>query len=360
MQERRRAEGAAAVYYREQAARFWMTQSKYLQGMIALALHNRGDKKTPPAILKSLRETAVQNDELGMYWKDGGTGGRWFWWQAPIETQALLIEAFSEIGKDDKTVDDLTTWLLKNKQTISWRTTKATADACYALLLRGTDGLATAPNVEVKLAGTPVTARDGRSEAGTGYFKTRIDGPGIKPAMGTVSVTVDALPNARTSASWGAVYWQYFEELDKITPAATPLQLQKKLFVETNTDRGPVLTPVGDASTLKPGTRIKVRIELRVDRDMEYVNMKDQRSSALEPVNVLSHYKWQGGLGYYETTKDASTSFFFPILRKGSYVFEYPLFVTHTGSFSNGITTIQSMYAPEFSAHSGGVRLNVE
>jgi uncharacterized protein YfaS (alpha-2-macroglobulin family) len=111
---------------------------------------------------------------------------------------------------------------------------------------------------------------------------------------------------------------------------------------------------------LSIGDKIKIRIELRVDRDMEYVMMKDLRASAFEPVNVLSGYKWQGGLGYYESTKDVGTHFFFSYLRKGTYVFEYPVLVTHAGNFSNGITTIQSMYAPEFSAHSEGVRVKVE
>jgi hypothetical protein len=160
-------------------------------------------------------------------------------------------------------------------------------------------------------------------------------------------------------ASWGAGYWQYFEELDKITTSSSPLKLIKKLFVEKNTDRGPVLNPVNENDELHTGDKIKVRIEVRVDRDMEYVHMKDMRASCLEPVNVLSEYKWQDGLGYYESTKDASTNFFFSYLPKGTYVFEYPLFVTHGGNFSNGITNIQCMYAPEFSSHSEGVRISV-
>ena len=127
--------------------------------------------------------------------------------------------------------------------------------------------------------------------------------------------------------SWGAVYWQYFEDMDKVTTAATPLQLVKKLFIEKNTDRGPVLTPVEEGTELKVGDKIKVRIELRVDRDMEYVHMKDMRASGMEPVNVISGYKWQDGLGYYESTRDVSTNFFFNNLRKGTYVFEYPLWL---------------------------------
>ena len=139
-----------------------------------------------------------------------------------------------------------------------------------------------------------------------------------------------------------------------------PLQLKKKLFVEKNTDRGAVLEPVNDNSVLKVGDKLKVRIELRADRDMEYVHMKDLRAAGTEPVNVLSSYKWQGGLGYYESTKDASTNFFFGRLNKGTYVFEYPLFVTHEGNFSAGVATIQCMYAPEFISHSEGVRIIVK
>ncbi|MEO7922525.1 MAG: alpha-2-macroglobulin family protein [Chitinophagaceae bacterium] len=349
-------------YYNQQAQQYWVKQSKYMQGMIALALNRTGDTKTPAAILKSLKETSIMNEELGMYWKDQRSG--WFWYEAPIETHSLLIEAFQEVGKDTKTVDDLRTWLLKNKQTNSWKTTKATAEACYALLLQGTDWLSSEPTVEIKLGNTTVRSTDNKQEAGTGYFKKTIEGNKVTPQMGKITVIVGSsqIPplGGGEAATWGAVYWQYFEDLDKITTASTPLNLVKKLFVEKNTDRGPVITPVKDGDVLKVGDKIKVRVELRVDRDMEYVHMKDMRASALEPVNVLSSYKYQGGLGYYESTKDASTNFFFNYLRKGTYVFEYPLFVTHSGNFSNGITTIQCMYAPEFTSHSEGIRINVE
>lgn len=360
------AKGSQTAYnfYRGRLATNWTKQSKYMQGMIALALHRTGDIKTPAAILKSLKETSIVNDELGRYWKDQRYG--WFWYEMPIETHALLIEAFAEAGKDQSTVDELKTWLLKNKQTNNWKTTKATAEACYALLIQGTNWLTDAPTVEIKLGNTSFKSTDDGAEAGTGYFKKTIEAQKVNPEQGNISISVNQpLNNSTTkqlnsSSSWGSVYWQYFEDLDKITTAETPLKLSKKLFVQTNSDRGPVITPVNEGDAIKVGDKIKVRVELRVDRDMEYVHMKDMRASALEPVNVLSSYKWQGGLGYYESTKDASTNFFFSYLRKGTYVFEYELFATHAGNFSNGVTSIQCMYAPEFSAHSEGIRINIE
>ncbi len=160
--------------------------------------------------------------------------------------------------------------------------------------------------------------------------------------------------------SWGAIYWQYFENLDKITSAATPLVVKKQLFIEKNSDRGPVLESIREGAGLKIGDKVKARIEIIVDRDMEYVHLKDSRASCFEPTNVLSGYRWQGGLGYYESTKDASSNFFFSYLPKGKYVFEYPMFVTNAGDFSAGLATIQCMYAPEFSAHSEGLRVQVK
>ena len=295
-----------------------------------------------------------------MYWKDAARS--WWWYEAPLERQALLIEAFHEIAGDAKTVDDLRTWLLKNKQTNNWNTTKATAEACYSLLLPGTNWLNNEPTVVVNMGNTTVSSTDNKQEAGTGYFKSTVEGKTVQPSMGNISVAVTnkVATTGGPSTTWGAAYWQYFEDIDKIGTAATPLKLVKKIFIEKNTDRGPVLTPVNNGQILKVGDKIKVRIELRVDREMEYVHMKDMRAAAMEPVNVISSYKWQGGLGYYETTKDASTNFFFSYLPRGTYVFEYALFVTHAGNFSNGITTIQCMYAPEFTSHSEGIRVNVE
>ena len=343
-------------YFKGQAQKFWTAKNRYMQGMIALGLYRYDDKKTPPAIMKSLKETSINSEEMGMYWKDNYEEG-WYWYQAPIESQALLIEAFDEVANDKKSVDDLKVWLLKSKQTQDWKTTKATTEACYALLLRGTDWLATESNVEIIVGSQKIDPKqmpDVKVEEGTGYFKTSWSGSEIKTDMGKVTVT-----KKDPGVSWGAMYWQYFEQLDKITSAKTPLNLKKQLFLEKNTPSGPVITPITEQTVLKIGDKIKVRIELRVDRDMEYVHMKDMRASGFEPTNVISQYKYQDGLGYYESTRDASTNFFFSSLHKGTYVFEYPLVVAQSGDFSNGITSIQCMYAPEFSSHSEGIRVRV-
>lgn len=350
-------ESAEAIkYYQQQVRNHWLKFGQYEQGMIALALHRAGDTDYPGQIVASLKERALVSEELGMYWKKERG---YFWYQAPIETQALMIEVFEEIAKDSQAVDELKTWLLKQKQTQNWRTTRATAEACYALLLKGSDWLSEDPQLDITLGSQKISPFDEANvlpvEAGTGYFKTSWNQEDIQAEMGNITVS-----KRSDGIAWGALYWQYLEDLDKITPAETPLKLRKQLFLQKNSDTGPVLTPLKDNNSLKVGDLIKVRIELRADRAMEYVHMKDMRSSGLEPTQVISQYKYQDGLHYYESTRDAATHFFFGYLPKGTYVFEYPLRVTHQGDFSNGITSIQCMYAPEFSSHSEGVRVQVK
>ncbi len=343
-------------YYHTQIKKYWLSRSLYAKGLMALVVDRMDDNSTSNKILKSLKENSITNEELGMYWK--ANTNSWHWYQAPIETQALMIEVFSEIQNDTETIDDLKIWLLKNKQTNRWKTTKATTEAVYALLLQGNNWLSVTEMVNVVIGGqqiSPSKLENVKIEAGTGYYKTSWNTQEIKHEMAEVKLTKKG-----NGIAWGSLYWQYFEDLDKITSAETPLKLEKKLFLKTNTDKGEEISEITSEAKLKVGDLVRVRIELRSDRNMEFIHMKDMRASGLEPINVISKYKWQDGLGYYESTKDASTNFFFDYLPKGIYVFEYDLRVNNAGNMSNGITIIQSMYAPEFSSHNEGVRISVD
>ena len=366
-------------YYKSQATEKWMKQSVYMQAMISLFLNRAGNSKIANDILASLQENATQTAATGMYWKSVSNG--YYWQDAPVETQSLLIETFQEMKADKKIIDQMKYWLLEQKHTSHWPTTKATADACYALLMDGSDWLGNNQAVSIQLGSYQLDSENEKTEAGTGYFKKQIPGDQIKPEMGNIDVHVkniqplsvngqrSTVNDIQSSAnrqlptanpSWGSIYWQYFEDLDKITAAQTPLSITKNLFIERNSDKGPLLEAVSERNVLEPGDKLIMRIIVKTDRDLEYVHLKDMRAACLEPVNVLSEYKWQDGIGYYETTKDASTSFFFDKLPKGTYVFEYPVFVTTAGNYSNGVSELECMYAPEFAAHSEGIRIRVE
>jgi len=357
----------AFYYYRTQAEKYWLQNNGYLQGMIALSLKRLARDSVPSLIIKSLSEKALHSDEMGMYW---ARLQGWFWYQAPVESQAMLIEAFDEIADDQKSVDEMKIWLLKQKQTQKWETSRATLDAVYALLLRGSNLLSEDPGITMRIGKEKINPEkliDTKKEAGTGYFQLSWSGKEIIPEMGKITVN-----KTSGGVAWGAAYWQYFENLDRITQAQTPMKIDKKLFIVHNTPAGPILDPVTKDRPILVGDKLKVRIVLTVDRDLEFVHMKDLRAAAFEPIitslssmkggssQEMSGYRYQEGLGYYQSTTNQSVNFFFDNLPKGIYVFEYSLKVNTPGEFSNGITSVQCMYAPEFSAHSEGLRVHIE
>ena len=341
----------ATDFFRRQSRKFWLqVDCRQSQAHLAIALQRFGDKDTPQDIMKSLKERSVSDEELGMFWRDEELS--WWWYRAPIETQAMMIEAFDEVANDARAVEDCKVWLLKQKQTQDWKTTKATADAVYGLLLSGDNPLASDALVEVALAGE--TIKPEKVEAGTGFYEQKFVRDEIKPAMGQVTVR-----KTDDGVSWGSVHWQYLEDMTKVTPhEGTPLKLKKTLFVKETTAKGQLLKPV--AGPLAVGDELVVRIELGTDRDMEYVHLKDQRGSGTEPVNVLSGYRFQDGLAYYESTRDTASHFFIDYLPKGVYVFEYSTRVQLKGSYQTGIAEIQCMYAPEFNSHSESFALEVK
>jgi hypothetical protein len=360
----------AVDFFLRQARKNWLaTDNRQTQAHLALALKrfnafNSFDDPTPLAIMKSLKERSVTDEELGRFWRD--TELSWWWYRAPIETQALMIEAFDEVAGDAQSVDDCRVWLLKQKQTQDWGTTTATADAVYALLLRGPSLLASDSLVAVSVGGinvTPGTQSGSKKqnsgsaaaiEPGTGFYQRQFAGAEVKAKMGEITVK-----KMDSGVSWGSVHWQYFEDISRVTPyEGTPLKLKKTLFTKVNTAQGPTLKPVRGA--LAVGDELVVRLELRVDRDMEYVHLKDQRGSGTEPVDVLSRYRYQDGLAYYESTRDTATHFFIDYLPKGNYVFEYSTRVQQRGRYQTGIAQIECLYAPEFNSHSESLPLVVK
>ncbi|MBN8460830.1 MAG: tetratricopeptide repeat protein [Verrucomicrobia bacterium] len=334
-------------FFVENAGRHWpKLESRMSRAQIALALHRLGETTTPKLIIRSLRETATVSRDTGMEWKDSENA--WDWWMSPLETQAMMIELFREVARDDRAVEDLRAWLITRKQTADWGTTTATADAVHALLFGGRDLLAGTAPLQVLLGG--VAQQPGPVEPGTGFHQIDIAGPAVRPEYANIALT-----KSTPGVAWAAVHWQYFEDIAKVSGhGAGGLNLEKSLYVR-KPDRS--LAPVN--GPLKVGDELVTRLILRTDRPMEFVHLKDERGSGTEPLNVLSGYRWQDGFGYFETTRDTASHFFIDALPAGTHVFETGVRVQHAGTYQSGIATIRCMYAPAFASHSGSVPIAV-
>jgi uncharacterized protein YfaS (alpha-2-macroglobulin family) len=335
----------------------WKDRSLYDKALIALVLHRYGDTETAKKILTWLKGTSSTNEDWGMYWVENKPS--WYCYQAPVETQALIIEAFTEIDNDTKSADAMKVWLLKQKQNKNWPTTKSTTEAVYALLMQGSNWLAAKPSTTFTLGDAKVLEQklaENAPEVETGYLKLQWKPEEITKEMATL--TVD---NKGDVPGYGGFYWQYFEQLDKIkTTQNGTMNIKKELYLKGSSGEEAVLKPITAQTPLKIGDLLTVRIVLNCTEDTEYVHLKDMRAAGFEPVDVLSGQQYKDGLRYYQSTRDAATHFFFDKVNRGTYILEYEVRVNNAGQFGNGISTIQSMYAPEFSGHTQGIRISAE
>jgi hypothetical protein len=344
------------AFYRGLAAHQWQQQPVYLQAMIALALNRTGNQSTARAILKALKENAITDPVHGMHWKTGPVS--YHWYQASLEAQAICIEAFREITQDQETVNALCVWLLGQKQGLHWSTGRSTADAIYALLLGGRSWAETSPTLDLQLGNQTFTFDPHHTQGGTGYRKIYLPGENIQADMGRIRLHRTGA--ADDQPGWGALYYQYLAPMDQIdTQSNSPLQISRQISLEKTTAAGNTLFPVNPGTTLHVGDKLQIRLVLHVGQAMDYVHMKDVRASCMEPLQTLSGYRWQQGAGYYATTTDVAMHFYFSHLNPGTYVLTYPVYVVQTGDYAGGLSTVESLYAPSFNAHSAGGRITV-
>ncbi len=338
-------------FYRSVTEKYWTSYDLYERALIAVLLQRAGNNRVVQQILNSFREHATVSEEMGMFWPNNRA--HVFMSQSAITVHTFIMEAFRAGGARTGEMDQMKRWLLKQKQTQLWESTHATADAVYALLSTGSDWLQGQGATRITVGDRLVESEE--RELGTGYIKESWSEAAILPEMGKVTVT-----HRGETPAWGALYRQYYEDLDKIRKTDASLDIEKQLFVEQTDASGTRLMRITDENPLSVGDKVVVRLTVRSDRDLEFVQLKDMRATAFEPVNQLSGIDWQNGLLYYHTSKDASTNFYFDLLPRGTYIFEYAVYVNRSGSYSNGITTIQCMYAPEFTSHTAGIRIIVK
>ena len=313
----------------------------YEKALGAIILQQAGKVAEAKLFMQSLMEYSVVTDEMGRYFDTPKARYSWFSYKIPTEVAAM--EAIQRITKDTKAIDEMKRWLLKQKQTQTWETPIATADAVYALMATGaSDLLANTGGVEITLGKEVIRTP---ADDAIGYIKKTVSGD----VMNIKKVSVD---KEGTGMGWGAVYAQYLESMDQISGQGNGLSVSRQLYKGDEA--------LNESAPLKVGDKITVRLTVKADRDMDFVQIKDDRAACMEPLQAVSGFRWGNGLGYYQATKDASTQFFIDQMRKGTYVIEYQVYVNRTGEYQAGIATVQSAYAPEFGGHTGGYRVMVE
>ena len=291
-------------------------QSIYEKALSAIILDNQ-------TYIKSLKEYTVYNEEMGRYYDTPRADYSWRDYRIP--TQVAAIEAIQRLTPNDQqTLDEMRRWLLQEKRTQAWDTPLNSVDAVYAFLSGATDVLTTqTAQSTLKLDGTPLDLP--KATAGIGYVKT------AQTYHGEKTFTAE---KSSDSTSWGAVYAQFIQPTSDIKDQASGVSVQREVLTEGG--KSP--------ATLQVGDRIKVRLTIKSERDLDFVQLQDKRAACMEPVNQLSGYR----NGYYVTPRDNVTNYYFDRLAKGKHVIETEYYIDRAGQYETGTCTVQCAYAPEY------------
>ena len=330
----------AIMFYTNIAEKNWQKASLHEKAQTALLMHRNGKEKAAAEIMNQLKSISTTNAKDGMYWANNHRAA--YSALSPVETHVLLMRAFDEVSNDTTNINRMKQWLLNQKRTQDWGTGVATLNAVYALLLNGSDWINEDNKSTVKWNGKAI---EENATIATGYIKE------TRKAKEGTPITI--LKEGQSPA-WGAVYHSYFSQTNEVTKNKGELSVERTLFVEKNTESGRQITPLAKGEALKVGDKVVVRLTIRSSKEMTYVHLKDLRAGCFEPAEQLSRTVFRDGLFYYQTAKDASEQFFFDRLPKGTFVLEYPVHVSRTGTYSSGLSTIQCLYASEYVSNTEG------
>ncbi|MCZ2083981.1 MAG: hypothetical protein LC112_06880 [Flavobacteriales bacterium] len=302
-------------------------------------------------LLTYLKETSTESETQGIYWKQNLND--WGWYNSKTVNHAGALEAFNKLTPNDTNfIEEMKIWLITQKEVNSWGSSRGTAEVIFTILNSGKSWTSNeSDKATIIWGGKELTNPDTKA---TGYVKSTLKEEKIDKNLGTVTVTKPG-----PGIVQGGLFWQYYEDLDKIKSSESYLSITKELYKKVKTVNGEELVKIAENSPLKVGDKVTVRMILNTDRNMEFIHLKDMRAAGFEPLNIISGYEWKNGLGYYQSTKDASTNFYIENMPKGKYVFEYDYICNASGTFSNGITTLQNYYAPQMNAHTKGTKITI-
>ncbi|WP_165779232.1 alpha-2-macroglobulin family protein [Brumimicrobium salinarum] len=344
-------------YIQTQLKKEWTRFNPYLQAMIGIYFESENINDKAQLVYASLKDRAKKNTKLGMYWMENSG---YYWYQNNIASQAMIISFFQTMNAPEKMMDNMRLWLILNKESNAWETGAATAEAVYAILSSGKDYLTTSEKATIKVGEKQFvyssSTADNEIEVewtpGLGQVKNKWTGEEISSDLGVVEIERSAEGPAVLN-----LYWQYTDELSKIKSSQNKsMQIEKtyrKIVPGAKDEKGIV------DSTFKVGDKIEIELIVTVDRDLEFVHIKDLRPAGFEPAMSTSGYKFDKGLSYYQSPKDVSMDYFVDNLPKGRYKFTYIVYATHSGSFNSGVAEVQCHYAPKFSGNSGVIGVKI-
>jgi uncharacterized protein YfaS (alpha-2-macroglobulin family) len=336
--------------------KYWKEHSTYLKGYLALTLARAGRAKDAEQVWESAMASARTSPELGTTWAPGEQG--WLWYNDATETQAFALRTLTELKPKDPRREGLVQGLLLGKKLNHWKSTRATAEAVYALVkyLEQEGALGVREDAKVTVGDRTVELVFEPDRYTGRKNQVLIPGAEVEPVKSS-KVVVEKTAKGFAFAS---ATWHFSTEKLPEQERGDFFQVSRRYFLREQQGKETVLRPLAEGAKLVPGDEVEVQLSLRTKHEAEYVHLRDPRAAGLEPAGAASGHRWDARVVWYEETRDSGANFFFEGLPAGEYTFKYRLRANMAGTFRVGPATVQSMYAPEFTAYSAGALLKVE
>jgi hypothetical protein len=333
----------------------WKEHSPYLKGYLALTLKRMQRPKDATLVWASVMDSSKTDQDLGTYWAPEDRA--WLWYNDTIETQAFALRTLMDLDPSDSRRHGLVQWLFLNKKLNQWKSTRATAEVIYSLVwyLKTEGALAVREDVTVETGGQKTTFVFEPDRYTGKRNQVVVPGEKMNPQTdATIGVAKSGKGLAFASASW-----HFSTEKLPTEERGDFFSVSRRYFKREAASSGFVLKPLAEGAPIVAGDQIEVQLSLRTKHAAEYVHLRDPRAAGTEPESVLSRYKWDLGIAWYEETRDSGANFFFEQLPAGEYTFKYRVRANMAGTFRVSPATVQSMYAPEFNAYSAGATLKI-
>ena len=279
----------------------------------------------------------------------------WLWYNDTLATQASTLNALLQIRPEaTQEAASLVKWLLFNRKAQAWGSTTQTAAVVYTLLEYMQRNGFLADPAEYSFVWGP--------EQKQVHFEPFDWSEPLRWTQQQENVPAQYY-TAQVTKRGGLTG---FATLDAVytTPNALPspegvLNLSRQYLLKYTENGIEKVRPIETEEEIPVGAEIEVRLTLQTASAFDFVVVSGPKPAGFENTDLLSGWSWHT-LPVYREYRDASTNFFLDRVPAGKYTFSYTLRPTLTGEYHLLPAQVQSMYAPEFSAHTGATKVKVK
>ncbi|MBO7191543.1 MAG: hypothetical protein J6V32_05530 [Elusimicrobiaceae bacterium] len=278
----------------------------------------------------------------------------WIWYNDTLSTQTVTLRTLVEMRPQSDKMEPMLQWLLFNRQVNDWTDTKATTQAVFTILsvMKARGALAQPSSYQISWGGQNKRVRFEPLDW-TEPLQFVRSATQVTPA--TFSARIDKQSPQTDFASLNAIY-----QARETGPSPDGvINVKRTYYLRVKQDNEVKLRPISEVEKLRVGDEVEVHLTLKTDSEFEYVFVQDPKPAGFESEDLLSGWTYQN-VCFYKEVKDAATHFFINWLPRGTFTLRYVLRPTVEAHVNALPAQVQSMYAPQYGAHSASAVLEIE